>query len=174
MPVRSREPASTELPLPTPLRIHGVTDPLTPAEREAWRAVLLVADILRFRVAAALRPFSDLSPADHSVLMRLVEAPEQRMGQQRLANEMFWSKSRLSRQLSRMQARGLVERTTDNGARGVQIVLTAEGIDAVRAAAPAHADAVRRYFLETATEDEVAAFLRLAGRLTDSAGTTRA
>jgi DNA-binding MarR family transcriptional regulator len=73
-----------------------------------------------------------------------------------------------------MQARGLVERTTDNGARGVQIVLTAEGIDAVRAAAPAHSDAVRRYFLETATEDEVAAFLRLAGRLTDSAGTTRA
>ncbi|MDT7667415.1 MAG: hypothetical protein QOC74_198, partial [Pseudonocardiales bacterium] len=57
-----------------------MTDPLTPAEREAWRAVLLVADILRFRVAAALRPFSDLSPADHSVLMRLVEAPEQRMG----------------------------------------------------------------------------------------------
>jgi DNA-binding MarR family transcriptional regulator len=151
-----------------------VTDPLTPAEREAWRAVLLVGDILRFRVAGALRPFSDLSPADHAVLMHLTEAPGQRVGQQRLANALFWSKSRLSRQLSRMQVRGLVERTTDDGARGVQIVPTAEGMDAVRAAAPLHADAVRRYFLETATEDEVAAFVRLADRLTDSADTTRA
>jgi len=151
-----------------------VTDPLTPTERDAWRAVLLVADILRFRVAAALRPFSDLSPADHSVIMHLAEAPEQRLGQQRLANEIFWSKGRLSRQLSRMQARGLVERTTDSGTRGVQIVLTAKGSDAVRAAAPVHADAVRRHLLETATEDEIAAFVRLAGRLTDSAGTTRA
>ena len=148
-----------------------MTDPLTPAERDAWRAVLLVADVLRFRVAAALRPFSDLSPADHSVIMHLAEAPGQRMGQQRLANEMFWSKARLSRQLTRMQTRGLVERTTDTGTRGVQIVLTARGADAVGTAAPVHAEAVRRHLFETATEDELAAFVRLAGRLTDSDST---
>jgi DNA-binding MarR family transcriptional regulator len=147
-----------------------VTDSLTATERETWRAVLLVADILRFEVSAAVRPTSGLSPADHSVLMHLDEAPGRRMGQQRLANDMFWSKSRLSRQLSRMQTRGLVERTTDDGVPGVQVLMTTEGRDALQAAAPAHADAVRRYLLETASPDELAAFVRLADRLAERAG----
>src|SRR5882757_11159705 len=106
---------------PDRTRIHAVTKPLTPGERAAWRAVLLVGDLLRFEVAAEVGPVTGLSPADHSVLMHVDEAPGQQIGQQNLANAMFWSRSRLSRQLTRMQARGLVERTTDGGSPGVRV-----------------------------------------------------
>jgi len=147
-----------------------VTDPLTPAEREAWRAVLLVADLLRFKVSAEVGPTTGLSPADHSVLMRLDEAPGQRMAQKNLANEMYWSKSRLSRQLTRMQGRGLVERSTDKTVPGVRISMTAAGRNAIQAAAKVHAAAVRRYLLDAATEDELNAFVRLASRIIDRNG----
>jgi len=109
---QTREPDRT--------RIQAVTKPLTPGERAAWRAVLLVADLLRFEVAAEVGPMTGLSPADHSVLMHLDEAPGRQIGQQNMANAMFWSKSRLSQQLTRMQERGLVERPVAKGFRLVR------------------------------------------------------
>jgi len=148
-----------------PVRIRRVSDPLTPAELTAWRSVLLAADVLRFRVSAEIRPRTGLSPAEHSVLIHLDEAPDRRMGQRHLADELFWSKSRLSRQLTRMQARGLVNRTSDGGAPGVQVTLTDAGLEVIRAAAPVHADAVRRHLIDAASADELAAIVRLADRL---------
>ena len=154
---KTREPDRT--------RIHAVTKPLTPGERAAWRAVLLVADLLRFEVAAEVGPMTGLSPADHSVLMHLDEAPGRQIGQQNMANAMFWSKSRLSQQLTRMQERGLVERTTDGALPGVQITMTEAGRNAIRAAAEVHAAAVRRHLIQAASEDELNAFVRLADRI---------
>ncbi|GAB2736668.1 hypothetical protein GCM10010442_67030 [Kitasatospora kifunensis] len=46
-------------------------DSLTPAELEAWHAVLTVADMLRFTVAAGVKPGTGLSWADHVVLMQV-------------------------------------------------------------------------------------------------------
>ena len=149
----------------TRTRIRAVTNPLTPGERAAWRAVLRVADLLRFEVAAEVGPVTGLSPADHSVLMHLDEAPGRQIGQQNLADVMFWSKSRLSRQLTRMQARGLVERTTDGALPGVRISMTEAGRNAIRAAAGVHADAVRRHLIQAASQDELNAFVRLADRI---------
>jgi hypothetical protein len=57
--------------------------------------VLLLTDLLRFEVAAEFGPLTGLSQADHSVLQHLDEAPDQRVGQRRLAEEMFWSKGRV-------------------------------------------------------------------------------
>jgi DNA-binding MarR family transcriptional regulator len=147
--------------------MRAVTNPLTPGERAAWRAVLLVADLLRFEVAAEVGPVTGLSPADHSVLMRLDETPGRQVGQQNLANAMFWSKSRLSRQLSRMQTRGLVERTTDGSPPGVRVSMTEAGRSAIRAAAGVHAAAVRRHLIQVASEEELNAFVQLADRIAD-------
>ncbi|HEX4246678.1 MAG TPA: MarR family winged helix-turn-helix transcriptional regulator [Pseudonocardia sp.] len=142
-----------------------MSDPLTAEERAAWRSVLLAADVLRFRVSAEIRPRTGLSPAEHVVLIRLSQSPGRSMGQQHLADELFWSKSRLSRQLSRMQARGLVSRGSDGLAAGVQVELTDAGREAVEAAAPVLADAVRRHLISAASEEELAAIVRLADRL---------
>lgn len=140
-------------------------DSLTPAELEAWRAVLVAADVLRFRVAAELRPVTGLSSADHGVLLRLIEEPGHRIPQQSLAERMLWAKGRLSRHLTRMQQRGLVARERDGGTPGVLVALTDRGREAIEAASAVHAAAVRRNLLEIASEEELAGFVRLAARL---------
>jgi len=150
-----------------------VTNPLTPGERKSWRAVLLLADLLRFEVAAKVGPLTGLSAADHSVLLHLDEAPEQRMMQKNLAHDMFWSKARLSQQLTRMQARGLVERSTETGLAGVQISMTPVGRDAIRAAEGVHADTIRRNLIEVASEEELDAFVRLADRIAERVAKNR-
>jgi DNA-binding MarR family transcriptional regulator len=124
-----------------------------------------MADLLRFRIEAEVKPVSRLSPADHAVLMHIDEAPGQQIGQQSLANAMYWSKSRLSHHLTRMQARGLVLRGSADDGSGVRIFLTEAGTQMVRTAEGPHAKAVRQHLFQVATEEELTALIRLADRL---------
>lgn len=149
-------------------------DPLTPAERRTWRAALAVADVLRFRVAADLKTVTDLSQAEYNVLMHVQEVDGGRINQQRLADMMYWSKSRLSRQLTRMQGRGLVKRSKGREATSVTVSLTSLGAQAMRAVEGAHAAAVRDHLLSAATGEELAALLALADRLVQPQITTKA
>lgn len=140
-------------------------DPLTPAERRTWRAALAIADVLRYRVALDLKLVTDLSQAEQTVLMHIGEVHSGRINQQQLADIMYWSKSRLSRQLTRMQARGLVERSKGSNSTSVTVSLTSRGDQAMRAIEGAHATAVRDHLLSAATGEELAALLTLADRL---------
>jgi DNA-binding MarR family transcriptional regulator len=144
--------------------IYGVTDQLTDQELRIWRSALTIADILRYRVSVDVKAISDLSQAEHSVLMHIKEAAGAGIGQQRLADTMFWSKSRLSRQLSRMQAKGLVERTVGED-KTVQVALTDRGRQAIDATDAEHARSVRRNLFQVATGEELTTLLRLADRL---------
>jgi hypothetical protein len=65
-----------------------------------------------------------------------------------LAARISWSKSRLSHQVSRMEARGLVCRSScASDARGALAVLTPAGMSAIVAAAPGHVASIRRHLL---------------------------
>jgi DNA-binding MarR family transcriptional regulator len=73
-----------------------------------------------------------------------------------------WETSRLSHQVSRMAARGLVRRERcAHDRRGSEIVLTAEGRRTITAAAPGHVAAVRRWFVDVLEPAELEA-LRVA------------
>jgi DNA-binding MarR family transcriptional regulator len=75
-----------------------------------------------------------------------------------LARALGWEKSRLSHQLTRMQQRGLVERSNcSEDRRGAFIVLTPQGRQTVEAAAPRHVEAVRRYLFDQLDADQVQA-----------------
>ena len=77
---------------------------------------------------------SGLSDADYMVLVHLSEAEAERMRMNDLAARLNWSKSRLSHQLARMQARGLVDRAEcPSDARGAFAVLGPAGLDRDRA-----------------------------------------
>jgi DNA-binding MarR family transcriptional regulator len=142
-----------------------VSETLTESERKIWRSALLLADLLRFRVASEIKPVTSLTSAEHSVLLHLFEAPGQQLGQQALADEMFWSKSRMSHQLTRMQGRGLVVRTSNRASNGVRISLAAAGKEIIEASADAHAKAIRRYLLDAGTDEELAVLVTLADRI---------
>jgi DNA-binding MarR family transcriptional regulator len=140
---------------------------LTADETHIWRSLLRLSDLLRFRVSADMREVSDLSPADHSVLLHLAEVGSGRMLQQELVSAMFWSKSRMSHQLARMEARGLVTRAPDPASRQVAVSITEEGRAVIDAVAPVHAAAVRRHLLDRATAEELTVLVRLSQRIKD-------
>src|ERR1700742_2637354 len=115
---------------------------LSADETHVWRSLLGMSDLLRFRVAADVRRVSDLSPTDHSVLLHLAEADAGLMLQQDLASSMFWSKSRMSHQLARMEDRGLLSRALDPKSRQMAVSITKQGRAVLKDVTPAHAAAV--------------------------------
>jgi DNA-binding MarR family transcriptional regulator len=138
---------------------------LSADETHVWRSLLGMSDLLRFRVAADVRNVSDLSPTDHSVLLHLAEADSGLMLQQDLASSMFWSKSRMSHQLARMEDRGLLSRALDPKSRQMAVSITRQGRSVLKDVTPAHAAAVRRHLLRHATAEELTILVRLAQRV---------
>jgi DNA-binding MarR family transcriptional regulator len=90
------------------------------------------------------------------VLTRLVETSDGTLRQQELSDDLGWERSRLSRQLARMEARGLVLRGGDTTAR--RITATDEGRRLAGIARTAHAAAVRRALIDRVPDGSAGAF----------------
>ncbi len=129
---------------------------LNPTEERAWRGFRRMFTLLEAQLARELTDGSGLSMADYTVLSNLVEAEGQSWRITALADHMQWSQSRLSHQIRRMEARGLVRRddVTEDG-RGTVVVLTRTGTHAIAAAAPGHFDSVRRHMIDLLTQEQL-------------------
>jgi DNA-binding MarR family transcriptional regulator len=149
------EPESPENPAPPRW--------LDAREQLAWRRVIMMFPRLQRTLAHELQRTTGLSYADYSVLVPLSEAPEGRLRPFELSGVVEWEKSRLSHHLTRMEARGLIERQycpSDN--RGAFIALTPVGRAAIEAAAPIHVEQVRRWFISALTSDQLDEFSAIA------------
>ena len=129
-------------------RMADTSDALTPQELEAWSTWKRAADAVWNDVVRAITLETGLSGPDFSVLSRLVEEAGGSCRQQELADQLGWQLPRISRQLARMQQRGLLERTGDGGR--ITVSASEMGRAALRAARPVHAQAVRRVLLSSA------------------------
>ncbi|UGT45908.1 MarR family transcriptional regulator [Nocardia yamanashiensis] len=113
----------------------------------------LMADLNR-----QLQRDSDLSFADYRILVKLSEAPGRALRMSDLADGVLSSRSRLTHQIRRMEAERMVRRTAcEDDGRGVLAQLTDEGLRRLRAAAPGHVAAVRRFFVDLLTPQQLAA-----------------
>ena len=73
-----------------------------------------------------------------------------------LARGLNWERSRVSHHVTRMERRGLVERSEcRNDGRGAWVVLTKQGRCAIERAAPGHAATVRRLIFDNLTAQEL-------------------
>jgi DNA-binding MarR family transcriptional regulator len=130
---------------------------LTAEEQRLWRAHLEVSRLLMYQLERELQPYG-LSINDYTILVELSEAPQRRMRMTDLAVATLQSKSRLSHQITRMEAAGLVARDTCPGdRRGLFAVLTEQGWQTMRRVAPHHVRSVREHFVDRFDEDQVAA-----------------
>ncbi|GAA2514016.1 MarR family winged helix-turn-helix transcriptional regulator [Winogradskya humida] len=129
---------------------------LDPVEMAGWTAWKRAGDVVMRAVEREITAATGLSAADFAVLIRLVELGDGSLRQQELAKLLGWERSRLSRQISRMQTRGLVDAASDGPAR--MITATDTGRDHIAAARPAHAAAVRRTLLQLVPPEDAAAF----------------
>lgn len=109
-------------------------------------------------IARELAADAGLSMADYDVLSSLEAADGRRVRLTALADRMLWSKGRLSRQIARMEQRGLVRREpTEDDARGANVTLTAAGLKAIETAAPGHVEAVRAHFIDLLSREQLRA-----------------
>ena len=130
---------------------------LTEEEQRAWRAYIRLAQLLMRQFDKALHPFG-LSMHDYEILVELSEAPLRRMRMTELADRTAQSRSRLSHQINRMEARGLVSREgCERDKRGTFAVLTAHGAATIREVAPSHVASVRKHFMDQLDPAELAA-----------------
>lgn len=131
---------------------------LTAAEQQAWRSFIDGCRALFDVLDRELQVDSNLSHAYYEVLVPLSEQPGHALRMSQLACQSRSSRSRLSHAVSRLEERGLVRRLdcpTDK--RGQVAVLTEEGLAVVRAAAPGHVAAVRRYLIDRLSPEQLAA-----------------
>ncbi|TLP55205.1 MarR family transcriptional regulator [Microbispora tritici] len=128
---------------------------LTPHEQRAWRAHLAAHRLLFLQLDRELQG-SGLSLNDYEILVNLSESPGRRMRMSELADATIQSRSRLSHQISRMEAAGLVTREEcEDDRRGTFAVLTDQGWETIRRVAPDHVDSVRRHFIDLMTPEQV-------------------
>ncbi|MGK8520127.1 MarR family winged helix-turn-helix transcriptional regulator [Nocardia asteroides] len=134
-------------------------------EQATWQAYVRLRQRLDGAISAGLAE-DGLSLADYELMVALSAAPNGCLRAKELAAEVCWEKSRLSKHLARMDARGLVERRpAEEDARGIIVQLTPEGRVALERAAPNHVDLVRRVFVEPMTADEARTLRALADKV---------
>jgi DNA-binding MarR family transcriptional regulator len=139
------------------LQRPGMATPerLTEHELSVWRSLLDTTTELRRLLSAQLQEV-ELSPGDYSVLLALTESTERTLRSSELADAMDWERSRLSHHLGRMERRGLLRRDECPGDnRGALIVLTDDGVSALRRASGPHLRAVKHYFADALNTDQV-------------------
>jgi DNA-binding MarR family transcriptional regulator len=128
---------------------------LTADEQEAWRAYLTTSKLLFRQLDRDLNPFG-LSGNDYEILVVLSEAPEHRLRMTDLADATAQSRSRLSHQITRMEAANLVRRDTCPGdRRGLFAVLTDTGMATIERVAPYHVESFRRHFIDRLTPEQL-------------------
>lgn len=131
---------------------------LSADDQHLWRRWLRLNALLPGVLHRELQANADLSLPDFEVLVTLTDTPEGRVRVTDLARELNWERSRVSHHVTRMQRRGLVERSEcDDDGRGAWVVLTGHGRSAIERAAPGHAATVRRLIFEDLTPQELKA-----------------
>jgi DNA-binding MarR family transcriptional regulator len=123
--------------------------PLDSVEEPVWR------DMARFFVLAPrfldddLQRGANMSLSTYSALTHLSEAPDQVLRITELANRAYLSGSRTTRLVDELAADGLVvKRRSANDARGVEVILTAKGLENLQRAYPVHLRSVRARVLD--------------------------
>jgi len=139
------------------------------SDRELWRTFTVMRRQLDLTLARRLQADAGISTADYEILMSLFEHPEKRLRAGQIGDIIGWEKSRVSHQISRMEQRDLVKRDQcGDDARGVWVVLTEAGSNAVVAALGDRRDAVYEYFFDALDDDDKATLLALSRRVLDT------
>lgn len=144
------------------------TEP-TQAEKDLWRAFTLMRRQLDLTLERRLQADAGISTADYEILVSLLENPDKRLRAGQLGDIIGWEKSRVSHQISRMEARSLVKREEcGDDARGVWVVLTSEGSRAALGAMRDRREAVTQYFFDPLDEEQRASLLTASRAILDT------
>jgi len=144
---------------------------LTEAEQALWRSFYSMRRSLDRAVDLQLQRDSNISASEYEVLIAIDQSADQQLRIKEIAVHISWEKSRVSHLVTRMEKRGLVERSDcPTDARGSWIGLSAEGRRAVSGAMRGHVDAIRRYFFDVLGSGDATMLDHLSERVIDAIG----
>jgi DNA-binding MarR family transcriptional regulator len=129
---------------------------LTPEELRAWINFLDCSTLLSDYLDQQLRRDAAMMHADYSLLARLSVAPDRALGMSLLAEQLKFTRSRLTRAVIRLEESGYVRRREDPAdGRGQLAELTEAGMELMAKAAPGHVTAVRRVVFDALSLEQV-------------------
>ena len=123
----------------------------------AWGDFVAMQEALHARLSGQLQSGSNLSEADYAVLAVLQRRRKIHTRPHELAVELGWEKSRLHRQLLRMESRKLVSRrdAPELGTRAIEVTVTEKGSAAFSAAIARHTAAVDEIVVSTLSDEDL-------------------
>lgn len=137
---------------------------LDDAEMAVWLPLIRTAQLLPQTLDRTLRDASGLNHAHYAILITLAQVERPTMTE--LARIAGLSRSRLSHAIDALVARGWVSRSSCGGdGRTQSALLTEEGREVLRGAAPAHVAQIRELVTDRLDADEQATLARLLGAL---------
>ena len=138
-------------------------------QRLMWKAYRDLYQELSTVLEDQLLRDSGLSGSEYAVLVELSHSPDGVLRARELGSELGWDRSRLSHLVGRMEKRRLVVREEcEEDARGSMVRLTDTGRATVDGVAPEHSEAIRRYFFNALSKDELETFATVVDRLRDN------
>ncbi|MBD2759775.1 MarR family transcriptional regulator [Yimella sp. cx-573] len=123
-------------------------------QQEAWRHYIRGSRALETALDSELQNAAGMSLSEYELLSMLSEAPDRVLRMSALADLIVQSRSRVTHTANRLARRGWVERRAAAGdGRGVELMLTESGMDAVLQAAQSHVTSVRHHLVDVIDKD---------------------
>lgn len=146
-------------------------DALTPHELEIWSSLASLLERLPAALDAQLQRDSGLTHFEQGILQALDLAPDRTLRLSVIAGYASCTLSRLSRAITRLEARGWVRRETDPAdGRFTLGILTPAGHDTLVASTPGHQALVRRLVFDTLTTAEATQLGNISRRIATAVG----
>ena len=140
---------------------------LTESQMRAWRAFLGASTLVSARLNHELDEAAAISMYEYEILVRLFESEAGRVRMSQLADQVSYSRSRLTHTVGRLERAGYVLRSScPNDRRGVYAHLTQAGYEFLAQTAPIHLDGVRRHLINRFTPSELATLTELLEKIT--------
>ncbi|MFH8453575.1 MarR family winged helix-turn-helix transcriptional regulator [Streptomyces fungicidicus] len=128
---------------------------LTDEEQRVWRSYIEAATLLEDHLDRQLQRDAGMPHVYYGLLVKLAEAPGNRLRMTELAMSAKITRSRLSHAVARLEKSGWVRREDcPSDKRGQFAVLTEEGEQWLRRHAPGHVDAVRQAVFDRLTPQQ--------------------
>lgn len=143
---------------------------LSEAQMRAWRAFLGASTLVSARLNHELDEAAAISMYEYEILVRLFESEAGRVRMSQLADQVSYSRSRLTHTVGRLERAGYVLRSScPKDRRGVYAHLTQAGYEFLAQTAPIHLDGVRRHLIDRFTPSELATLTELLEKITTDA-----
>ncbi len=128
---------------------------LTEEEQRVWRFYMHATTLLEDHLDRQLQRDAGMPHIYYGLLVKLAESPQRRLRMTELAMHAKITRSRLSHAIARLEKNGWVRREDcASDKRGQFAVLTDEGRQVLRQAAPGHVAAVRNAMFDRLTPEQ--------------------